>query len=432
MASSRKPRSADAGRAVEAAADAFLAGLPLRRKRVAVGLSGGLDSVVLLQVLHALRHKHGYRLSALHVHHGLSENADAWTRFCTRLCRTLKIPLAVRRVRVTKTAEGWEAAARKARYAAYRGARADAIALGHHQDDQAETVLFNLLRGTGRRGLAGMAARSRLDGKVLLRPFLDLPRAALAAYAIGRQLQWVEDESNADESLTRNFLRRRLGPLIASRFPRWQASVARAARHAAQTDLQAGDLLRAFLREQGLRAPSEAKLGEMLRQLGSGAAATAIAHDGKVLRTYRGRVLVDGAVAPAGFREIPWNGEPRVELPALGGAILFRRTAGVGLDAALLKSRSFTVRLRAGGERLQPDPKRPRRTLKNLFQEAGIPPHERERLPLLFCGADLAWVPGLGIDARFQARGASARAPQWKPKVLFLRKSKSPRDRIAR
>lgn len=432
MASSRKRPSADAAGRVAAAADAFLAGLPLRKKRLAVGLSGGLDSVVLLSVLHALRLRHGYSLSALHVHHGLSRNADAWARFCARLCRELEVPLVVKRVRVTRGGEGPEAAARAARYAAYRRARADAIALAHHQDDQAETVLFNLLRGTGRRGLAGMPARSRLNGKVLLRPLLDVPRAALSAYALDKQLQWVEDESNADESLTRNFLRRRLGPLIASRFPRWQASVARAARHAAQAGVRAGDLLRAFLREQGLRAPSEAKLGEMLRQLGSGAARTAIAHDGRVLRTYRGRVLLDGVPAPAGFRETAWNGAPRVELPALGGTIVFRRTAGVGLDSALLKSRTFSVRLRAGGEKLQPDPRRPRRTLKNLFQEAGIPPHERSRLPLLFCGEELAWVPGLGVDARFQARGASARAPAWKPKALFLRKSKSPRDRIAR
>lgn len=431
MASSRKRRSADAG-AVEATVDAFLAGLPLGKKRVAVGLSGGLDSVVLLSALHAVRPRHGYSLSALHVHHGLSRNADAWARFCGLLCKELKIPLVVKRVRVTRAGEGVEAAARAARYAAYRGARADAIALAHHQDDQAETVLFNLLRGTGRRGLAGMPARSRLDGKVLLRPLLDLPRAELEAYAVARELRWVEDESNADEALTRNFLRRRLGPLIASRFPRWQASVARAARHAAEADVHASDLLREFLREQGLRAPSEAKLLEMLRQLGSRGSRTSIAHDGKILRTYRGRVLVDARTARLEFLDVPWNGEPRVELPALGGSILFRRTQGVGLDSSLLKSRSFSVRLRAGGERLQPDPKRPRRTLKNLFQEAGIPPHERERLPLLFCGADLAWVPGLGIDARFQVRGADARAPQWKPKALFLRKSESPRDRIAR
>lgn len=412
--------------------DAFLGGLPLRKKRLVAGLSGGLDSVVLLHVLRALRRKHGYCLSALHVHHGLSPNADDWARFCAGSCSNLKIPLVVKRVRVTRAAEGLEAAARKARYEAFAAAKADAVVLAHHQDDQAETVLFNLLRGAGRRGLAGMPARSRLDGKVLLRPLLELPRARLEAYGVARQLQWVEDESNADESLTRNFLRRRLAPLIASRFPRWQASVARAARHAAQAELHANDLLREFLRGQGLRAPSEEKLLEMLRQLGSGGGRTSIAHDGKVLRTYRGRVLVDEQAALPDFPDVQWNGEPRVELPALGGSIAFRRTAGVGLDSSLLRSHAFSIRLRAGGERLQPDPKRPRRTLKNLFQEAGIAPHERERLPLLFCGEELAWVPGLGIDARFQVRGASARAPQWKPKALFLRKSRSPRDRIAR
>jgi tRNA(Ile)-lysidine synthase len=106
-------------------------------------------------------------------------------------------------------------------------------------------------------------------------------------------------------------------------------------------------------------------------------------------------------------------------VPALGGEVVFRR-AKVGLDASQAGETPFTIRPRAGGERLQPDPKRPRRTLKNLFQEAGVPPHERERLPLLFCGEALAWVPGLGIDVRFQARGRRARMPQWRPKALFL------------
>jgi tRNA(Ile)-lysidine synthase len=406
MASSRKPRSADPA----GAAGAFLAGIPLRKKHVAVGLSGGMDSVVLLHVLVGLREPLGFRLSALHVHHGLSARADSWARFCARLCKSLDVPLRVKRVRVTRKREGLEAAAREARYAAFKSVSADGVVLAHHLDDQAETVLFNLLRGAGLRGMSGMPAQGRLHGKLVLRPLLEVSRDEIATYAKAYGLRWVEDESNEDEALTRNFLRRRVAPLLASRFPAWRESLARAARHAARKEIGAAELVRELLLEQGLRAPSERRLAEMLKQFRAAGARTAIRHDGKVLRMYRGRMLLDDAKAPRAFRAVSWSGEKRVLLPALGGAVSFARGT-VGVDSRLLKQKRFSLRLRGGGERLQPDPKRPRRTLKNLFQEAGVPPHERDRLPLLFCGDELVWVPGLGIDARFQVR--EGLAPHW-------------------
>jgi tRNA(Ile)-lysidine synthase len=414
MASSRKPPSADPA----LAAGAFLADVPVQGKKIIVGLSGGMDSVVLLHALAGLKSK-VFTLSALHVHHGLSPSADAWAKACARLCKSLKVPLTVKRVRVARMGEGLEAAARAARYQAFREARGDAIALAHHLDDQAETVLFNLLRGAGARGLSGMPGRSRLDGKLLLRPLLEVPRAAIERYAVAHKLHWVEDESNADTSFTRNFLRREVAPLLATRFPQWRESVSRAARLAARRHADAGDLLRDFLRARGLRAPSEAKLLEMLRQLGSGSSRTRIAHDGKLLRAYRGRVEIGDAAPLPAFEPTAWKGEARLALPALGGVVTFRRAGARtgGFDARLLKRKPFSIRLRSGGERLQPDPKRPRRTLKNLFQEAGVPPHRRERTPLLFCGDELVWVPGLGVDARYQARGTHARVPRWSPKL---------------
>jgi len=128
----------------------------LRGKRLAVGLSGGVDSVVLLHLLRELAPRHGFRLSAVHVHHGLSPNADDWARFCRKLCRGWVVPLTVRRVSVQKKGRGLEAAAREARRAAFAAVAADAIVLAHHLDDQAETVLLNLLRGAGPRGAAAM------------------------------------------------------------------------------------------------------------------------------------------------------------------------------------------------------------------------------------------------------------------------------------
>src|SRR5258706_9734184 len=191
---------------------------PRSVERLAVGLSGGVDSIVLLHLLKSRQAAEGYALSAVHVHHGLSPNADAWAAFCRRLCKRWGVPLAVRKVTVKKAGEGLEAAARRARYEIFRKIPAEKIALAHNLDDQAETVLMNLLRGTGLRGASGMPARSRLGDKTLLRPLLGVSRKEILAYARAHELEWIEDESNADESLTRNFIRRRVGPLLEKKF----------------------------------------------------------------------------------------------------------------------------------------------------------------------------------------------------------------------
>jgi len=387
MASSRKPPSAE----------------------VAVALSGGVDSTVLL---HLLRGNPRLSVSAIHVHHGLSPNADAWTSFCRKLCKRLKVSLVVRRVSVRRAGKGLEAAARQARYKAFSEAKVPCIALAHNLDDQAETVLMNLLRGAGTRGASGMPARARFGDKVLWRPLLATSRKEILAYARRNGLDWIEDESNADEALTRNFIRRRVGPLLEQKFPQWKQSLARAARHFSQKEIRREDLLRSYLQSKGLKAPSEAKLLEMLKQLGSSGSRTAVAHDGFALRLYRNRLFLEKELAAPGFQSTAWEGQSRLKLPELGGELRFRKARGRGIA---LEHRPLSIRLRSGGERLQPDPRRPRRTLKNLFQEAGIPPWQRERLPLLYRGDDLVWVPGLGIDARFQApSGTQGLIPEWR------------------
>jgi tRNA(Ile)-lysidine synthase len=415
MAASRKPRSAS----VPEAAAALLGRAKLRGKRLAAGLSGGIDSVVLLHVLKSLQPRFGYRLAAIHVNHGLSPIAGDWARFCFCFCKSLRVPLRRVGVKVKKTGKGLEAAAREARRAAFSNTRCDVLALAHQRDDQAETVLLNLLRGAGVEGARGMPAIGTLGKRPLLRPLLDVSRADIAAYARRHQLDWIEDESNLDESLTRNWLRRRVGPLLAKKFPRWRESLARAARHFVHRELDAQKVLRAYLKGKGLRAPTEAKLAEMLRQLAGSGARTAIAHDGVVLRTFRGKVFPEDRVRPglSAFEPVRWNGESRLPIPALGGELRFRKVRGQGIDARLVRKGGFEVRLRAGGERLQPDPKRPRRTLKNLFQEAGVPPWERGRTPLLYREEELVWVPGLGVDAKFRRTGRSKGIqPKWCPR----------------
>src|SRR6185503_2128391 len=329
-------------------------------------------------------------------------------------CARLKVPLKILRVKVSKERKGLEAAAREARRAAFLKLEVDAIALAHHLDDQAETVLFNLLRGAGLAGASGMAATSKLGRLPLLRPLLGVPRSEIRAYAAAHGLGWIEDESNADESLTRNFIRRRVGPLLETRFPRWRESLARAARHFASAEVDSQNLLRGYLKGKGLRAPSEAKLLEMLKQLGS--ANAAVTHDGKVLRRYRKNIYLNRSEKPLVFKPRAWNGEARLPLPALGGELRFKRVRGGGIASKLIKGKRLQVRLRAGGERLKPDARRPSRTLKNLFQEAGVPPWERERMPLLFCGEELVWAPGLGVDAKFLSAGrAPGILPDWQP-----------------
>ncbi|MBS0336888.1 MAG: tRNA lysidine(34) synthetase TilS [Proteobacteria bacterium] len=419
----------------------------VRGAAACVALSGGLDSVVLLHGMRAVAARYALRLTAMHVNHGLSPNARKWEQFCRDLCARLRVPLTVRRVRVERRGRGLEAAARAARYAALAGARADVVVLAHQLDDQAETVLFNLLRGAGLPGASGMAECGPLHGAPdsgmrALRPMLGVGREDIEAYARLHELDWVEDESNADEMLTRNWVRRKVAPLLAARFPRWREGLARAAAHFSEAQgllaeqgavaakalpiealrragvPRAKLLLRAFLRAHGIRAPGAARLGEMLRQLLTALpdARVELRHDGRVLRRYRGELVVEAGGEPAGTPGVTlWRGEPEVALPAFGGRVAFRKLQGAGIDAALLESGTVTFRARQGGERLRLAAGRPSRTLKNLFQESGIPAWERDRMPLLYCGADLVWVPALGIAAGYRAaKGSAGVVPEWR------------------
>ncbi len=268
-------------------------------QRLVVALSGGLDSVVLLHVLRGLQSDLGFHLSAVHVNHRLQSAADDWAAFCDRLCRQWQIPCAEFVVAVTRQGgESLEAVARARRYEVFARQTAEWVALAHHQDDQAETVLLQLLRGAGLPGLQAMPLQRLLapGGPSLVRPLLEVSRASLQRYAVARELDWVEDPSNQDPRHARNFLRQRVGPLLDESFPAWRATLSRSARHLAQAqavldDLSAEDwqqvsderglkvaalhaladaralhLLRWWIRQQGAPACSERRLQEILRQ----------------------------------------------------------------------------------------------------------------------------------------------------------------------
>ncbi len=403
---------------------------------ILVGLSGGVDSVVLLHLLAGLAPRHFWKLSALHVHHGISPNADAWAEFCAKLCGQLAIPLQIERVDIAPLREkGIEAAARELRHAALSRQPADFVALAHHQDDQAETMLLQLLRGAGVKGAAAMPlVKATAQGPALLRPLLDISRAELEEYAAHHGLQWVVDESNSDETYPRNFLRHRVLPQLEQRFPACRTTLARAASHFAEADVlldalagldahdafdgktlsvarlseldrrRAKNLLRWFLAQRCALMPENPRLEEMLRQLISARedAQICIAWGGWELRRYRGRVHVcNRQTEPVPDFSVIWRGETQLALP--GGTLHSVPTRGAGVNAASLAQAPVTVRLRRGEEVLRPDAARPARSLRYLFQDAGIPPWQRAGWPLLYCGKTLVAVPGIGVESAWHA-----------------------------
>jgi len=445
MANSRNSLRASAG-VVEAALAAALVERVGPGASLAIALSGGMDSMVLLDTASRLATRHPFALSAIHVHHGLSTNADRWAEFCATQCAARSVPLITHRLRVARErGSSLEASARAARYGQLLLADVDVIALAHHADDQAETLLLQLLRGAGPHGLAAMPA-FRGGRPALLRPLLGLARATLAACAAERGLSWIEDESNADRRHARNFLRLEIAPALAARFAGYPATLARAARNqaeaAALTDAlaridaaavvddtglsrvglaalspaRARNLLRWFLREEGLRPPSEALLAEMLRKLiaADEDARIRIAQDGAEIGCHRGRIAVHAPTAPES--ELVWHGEPEVSLP--GGVLAFERAQAEGLAMAKLERTRVTLRPRRGGERIRLGANRPTHAVKKLLQDAGMPSWQRESLPLIWADDVLAAVPGIGVALAFQAApGESCWRVQWRPRV---------------
>ncbi len=410
---------------------------------VCVGFSGGLDSTVLLDSL-AKRAKNP--LAALHVHHGLSPNADRWADFCARFCAERSVPLAIERVVVPRdSGEGLEAAARAARYAAYARRPEPIVALAHHLDDQAETLLLQLLRGAGLKGVAAMPASRALAGTgiTLVRPFLAIARARLHAYAVEARLEWIEDESNASGKHDRNYLRHEIAPLLDARFPGWREAAARFSRHAGASHELLDELasldgveaasatlaivhtlsparranaLRAFLAANTLAMPGETRLREMARQLydARGDARVRIEHDAVALTRFRDRIHIErDPPAGEGWR-IEWHGEDEVDLGGGRGSVRFVRSQGQGIAGAWVGAGDWCFMPRAGGEKMRVDALRPTRTLKNLLHEHAVPAWERQKLPLLFRGSELAWVPGVGVAAQFAcAEGAEGFLPCW-------------------
>jgi tRNA(Ile)-lysidine synthase len=431
MASSGKPTSSDA---LEERVAGELAAVLFPGAHLLAGLSGGVDSVSLLFVLARLAEAMRFSLRAVHVHHGISPHADRWQSFCEDYTRRLGIRLQVERVDIS----GWrhlglEGAARAARYDAFARHDADFLVLAQHRDDQAETFLLQLMRGAGVAGLAGMPllreGASRPGRHRIIRPLLGSTRADIESYARRNDLRWVEDESNADQALQRNFIRGRALPLLEERYPHARASINRSAAHLREAarvldeigraDVESADtgdgldvaalrsigharaknLLRVYCREAGCPVPGGAVLEELWQQLTTARddARPRIEVGDWLFRRYRNRLYLERRrQRPDPAFSAVWDGDNALPLLELGGVLRFRPEEGRGVSIERLRSAPVTVRMRRGGEKLRLHPDRPHRTLKNLFQESGLPPWRRESLPLVYCGDELVAVPGIG------------------------------------
>jgi tRNA(Ile)-lysidine synthase len=434
--------------------------------RIAVALSGGLDSSALLHLAHAYAQQHELTLCAFHIHHGLSPNADAWLAHCGRECAALNVSFEAHRIELQDVKKsGTEAAARKARYAALGALCAEhnvqLLLTAHHLDDQAETVLLQLLRGSGPAGLSGMdaanTAASLLQNEklVMVRPLLQASRKQLESYVVQHHISHIHDESNDDPRYARNALRHTVMPALEQHFPGFQERFARSAQHAqsatrlltelAEQDLAAaldGDqldisklrtlsqdraynLLRHWFATRGYSMPSTAWLAEMLTQLLEAKydAQLLVTHPDCHVRRYRDRLHLTPKLADLeGTREdqfddkpgtgFVWNGETELAFPAYGGVLHFE-PAEEGFDPAWLRGQKLVIEFRRGGEKLKLAPNRPTRPVKYHYQALNIPAWERGRLPVVKAAKDLLFAAGIGMDCLHVAAGSGRLRLRW-------------------
>lgn len=409
-------------------------------KSMTVALSGGIDSVVLLHFLHQLQKKHRFKLNAKHVHHGLSKNADKWVKFCEKLCMKLLVPLDVEYIQLPhKKSLGIEGEARRLRYEKLLQTKTDLVVLAHHEDDQAETFLLQLIRGAGVKGLSSMAHFD--EHRHLWRPLLNTSRIDIERYAKQHKLKWIEDESNQNIDFDRNFIRYKILPILKNRFNHIIKVISRSSSHLAEAQSLLDDLakidlksylksnkykhkfqvktlnklslyraknvLRYWLELNNQMMPSKDLLDELLRQVLTAKKDA----DLKIqlskefeIRRYQDAIYI----VPKNDKnkknyEMIWAGEPEIILPS-GQKLTFKKVKGRGINLKFLKDKKLIIRNRQGGEFFKPDSKRPTKKIKQLLQESDLPPWERENLPLIFVGDDLAFVPNFGIDVKFQTK----------------------------
>lgn len=418
-----------------------------------VALSGGCDSTFLLYCLAALAPKHGASLNAVHLHHGLNTDADQWQAHCERVCDALGVPLTTESLTLDPDAADLEARARRARYDCFESvlAEGDRLFMAHHGDDQAETVLLRLLRGSGVRGLAGMPAERALGRGRLVRPLLGVERNRIETLARDWGLDWCEDGSNRDTRFDRNYLRHEVMPALEARWPRSGARITRSAGHFREADRLLAELAERDAREaasgqgisvQALRELDGARRQQLLRHL-------LIRHDRQPPGERR---LTSGLDA---LLEAPEDGRPELrgedyrvcryqdrlwlvpDVPQPGGDAMAEWQTGSRLDwfgtvfdaqpcpgggLAATREERFHIRAPTDGDRFRPGHGQPHRPLRKWLQEQRIPPWERSYLPLVFSGEQLVAVGDLWIAPEWRvAEGETGWVPVWHRPWQLLR-----------
>ncbi len=395
-----------------------------------VALSGGLDSCLLLALAAQVCEQAGSSLRAIHINHGLQTAAQTFEAHCRDMCVRLNVPLSVVNVAVEAQGEGIEGAARNARYEAFFATipAGDTLWLAQHQDDQAETFLLAALRGSGVRGLASMPWRRDARGVTLVRPWLTISRAALERVARTLAVTWCEDPTNSDISLDRNRLRHRVLPAMRERWPEAERTLANSAGQAGEADALLSEyaqeelqrlstdghyldaaalgecsrprqrlLVRTYCQQLGLPTPPQKRLESLLNQLNAKVdAEVCVEWPGAQARLWRQRLYLMVPYEPLPPWEASWNGQTPLETPigSLGWQVLPPRPL----------SQWLRVTWRQGGEVLQL-PKRGRRDLKRLLQEAHIPPWERDRLVVIMQAEACIGVVRPPAERLWQAEG---------------------------
>ncbi len=409
-----------------------------RPQRYLVAFSGGIDSTVLLHALAASFDDHQTQIVAIHINHGLHEDAPAWETHCRAAAAALDVQFDSRPVEVdAKSGLGLEASARQARYDAFRDIveSGDWLLSAHHEDDQAETLLLNLMRGSGLAGLAGIGAVQRFGDGMLARPLLGESGDSIKAYAEQHELHWIDDPSNLDTRFDRNFLRREIVPALAERWPGVVQRLAKSAELAsegssllndlAQLDLaniatgtkpdkldidglkslsekRQRNLLRYAARQCGLPLPPATRLYQVTQELipARGDAQPLVVWPGAEIRRYRDKLYLLAEVPDV---DAPESGKLTadgdwLDLGVGGGQMRLEAGVDGGIDCDAVEG-GLALRFRQGGEEFCPVGRKRSHKLKKLLQEDGVVPWMRQRIPLLYSGECLVAVGDLWVAA---------------------------------
>lgn len=404
--------------------------------RIWIAYSGGLDSTVLLHLVSVNREQLGPEIIAVHVNHQISKNSVFWENHCKEICKRLDVKLKIIEVdATTPKGTGLEAHARQLRYAAIEKLmkKNDILLTAHHQNDLAETFILQLMRGSGPEGLAGMPLLKSFGEGYLIRPLLGYLRKDLEIYARENRLEWIEDESNLNTDFDRNYVRNNIITYLEKRWPSAIRTIARSAEHQTEVidilkEVAASDfegvrgestdylnliqfnhlsnarkknLLRYWIRLNSHSLPGKNIMEHVLSGVINSRKdkIPMVRWNDSEIRRYRDKIYIIRSRDDINNESYTWNlGNP---LTLDCGILQAKQVTGKGIRSSSIVDNIIEVRFRTGGEKIHPVGRRETHKLKKLFQETGIPPWQREQIPLLYIDNQLAAVTGYWIDEKF-------------------------------